>query len=81
MLKVFYDLFPSTTKYIKRNVYNVICKQQEEKNTLSIQQVIKMKKRDTTVKLKRKDIKHLYKHFIPFTIRIHIKRIETFKEY
>lgn len=59
MLKVFYDLFPSTAKYIKRNAYNVICKQQEEKNTLSIQQVIKMKKRDTTVKLKRKDIKHL----------------------
>lgn len=59
MLKVFYDLFPSTAKYIKRNVYNVICKQQEEKNTLSIQKVIKMKKkRDTTVKLKRKDIKH-----------------------
>lgn len=59
MLKVFFDLFPSTTKYIKRNVYNVICKQQEEKNTLSIQQVIKMKKRDTTIKLKRKDIKHI----------------------
>lgn len=59
MLKVFYDLFPSTAKYIKENVYNVICKQQEEKNTLSIQQVIKMKKRDTTVKLKRKDIKHI----------------------
>lgn len=31
MLKVFYDLFPSTAKYIKKNVYNVICKQQEEK--------------------------------------------------
>lgn len=59
MLKVFFDLFPSTTKYIERNVNNVICKQQEEKNTLSIQQVIKMKKRDTTIKLKRKDIKHI----------------------
>lgn len=56
MLKVFHDLCPSTTKYIKRNVYNLICKQQEEKNTLSIQQVIKMGK-NTTVKLKRKNIK------------------------
>lgn len=58
MLKVFHDLFPSTTKYIKRNVYNLICKQQEEKNTLSIQQVIKMGGgENTTVKLKRKNIK------------------------
>lgn len=57
MLKVFHDLFPSTTKYIKRNVYNLICKQQEEKNTLSIQQVIKMGGKNTTVKLKRKNIK------------------------
>lgn len=40
MIRVFYDLFPSTTKYINKNVFNVICKQKEE-NALSTQQVIK----------------------------------------
>lgn len=58
-LKVFYDLFSSTAKYIKRNVYNVICKQQEEKKYIKHTASYKNEKRDTTVKLKRKDIKHI----------------------
>lgn len=61
MLKVFHDLCPSTTKYIKRNVYNLICKQQEEKNTLSIQQVIKMGKK---YHCKAKKEKYKTKHTI-----------------